>query len=62
MTDSTTAAQHLTPVALHNPRDMLEGPEVPGNAIVGVVTAQVPVQIVNLLPDRQVAHSSHQVA
>jgi hypothetical protein len=37
----------------------LQGSQVTGNAIVGEVTAQDPVQIDDLFPNRQMTHPPH---
>jgi hypothetical protein len=41
--------------------DPLQCPDVPGNAVVRIVTAEHLIEVVNLLLNRQVPHSSHQV-
>src|SRR5438128_6523090 len=55
------AAEHLAPVALHRPMETLQGPNVAGNAVVPIVAAEYLIEVVALLPNRQVPHPSHQV-
>jgi len=38
----TPAAQHFAPVTFHGPMDPLQRPEVPGDAVVRIVTAEQP--------------------
>jgi hypothetical protein len=48
------AAQHFVPVTLHGSVDPLQCPEVPGNAVVNIVTAQHLIEVVLVH-----AHISH---
>src|SRR6516164_5265974 len=52
------AAQHSAPIALHGPMDSLQCPEVPGNAVVRIVTAKHLVEVSNLLRDWLVPRSA----
>src|ERR1700746_3480191 len=56
-----SAAQHFAPVALHGPMDSLQCPEVPGNAVVRIVTAEHLVEVSDLLRDRLPPPPSHLV-
>ena len=57
----TPAAKHLVPVAFHRSMDLLQGTEVPGDAVIGVMAPQCGVESVDLFPDRQVPDLSQQV-
>lgn len=59
---TTLTAQHVVPVSLYRSRHSLHGMEVPGNAVVGIISAQHLVEIAHLFLDRYVPHASHQVA
>src|ERR1700741_3280718 len=56
-----SAAQHSAPIALHGPMDPLQCPEVPGNAVVRIVTAKHLVEVLYLLRDRLVPPPPHLV-
>src|SRR5262249_50355829 len=49
-----SAAQHSAPVALHGPMDPLQCPDVPGNAVVRIVTAKHLVEVFSLFRNRLV--------
>jgi hypothetical protein len=57
----TPAAQHFAPVTFHGPMHPLQGPDVSGNAVVCIMSAEHLIEAVGLLPDRQVPHASHLV-
>ena len=48
----TPAAQHFAPVTFHGPMDPLQGPYVPGDAVVRIMTAEHLIEAVGLLSDR----------
>src|ERR1700745_1657026 len=48
----TPAAQHSAPVTFHSPMDPLQGPYVPGDAVVRIMTAEHLIEACGLLPDR----------
>src|SRR5438876_5473158 len=48
----TPAAQHFAPVTFHGPIDPLQGPYVPGDAVVRIMTAEHLIEAVGLLSDR----------
>src|ERR1700740_959892 len=56
-----SAAQHSAPEALHGPMDSLHCAEVPGSAVIRIVTAKHLVEVLNLLRDRRVPHPPHLV-
>src|SRR5215467_1996959 len=55
------AAQHSAPESLDGPMDPLQSPDVPGNAVVRIVTAKHLTELVSLLLDRQVPDPPHLV-
>jgi hypothetical protein len=57
----TPAAQHLAPVTLHGSMDPLQCPNVAGNAVVRIVTAEHLIEMIHLLLKRQVPHPPHLV-
>src|SRR5579863_1059205 len=57
----TPAAQHLAPVTLHSTMDLQQCPDVPGNAVVCIVTTQHLIEVLVLLPERRVPHPPHLV-
>ncbi len=52
----------FVPVTLHEPMHSLQGPEVSGNAVVGEVAPQHPIEVEDLLAHRQVSHTPHSIA
>ena len=58
---TAAAAEHFIPIPFHCPMYPLQGSEIPGNTIVGVVTSQHSVEIDHLFPYWQVPHPPHQV-
>jgi hypothetical protein len=58
---ATTTAEHLAPIALHRSYDALERPEVACYSVVRKVSSETTVEVLHLLPHRQVSHPSHQV-
>jgi len=54
-------AQHFAPVAFHSPMDPQQCPKISGNAVVCIVTAEHLIEMIHLLPDRQVPHPPHLV-
>jgi hypothetical protein len=59
---TASTAQPLVPVPLHCAMHVLSRTEVPGNAVVGLVTAQHLLKVAHLLLDWYVPHASLQVA
>jgi hypothetical protein len=59
---TTPTAQHFVPVALHHTVPSLHGMDVPGHAVVGIMSAQHPVAMAHLFLDWYVPYASPQVA
>src|SRR5690348_18310745 len=58
---TAATAQHPAPVTLHGLVYLDERPEVPGDAVVGVVAAQGSVDVADLITDRMMPCSPHQL-
>ncbi len=58
----STAAEHLVPVAFHDPVHSLQGPEISADAIVGIMPSQDLIEAGLLVLEWQVPYSPHQVA
>ena len=57
----TPAAKHFAPVKLHSTMYLLQCPNVSGNAVVRIVTAEHLIEVFRLLPERQVPPPPHLV-
>ena len=55
------AAQHFAPVTLHGPIYFYETPEISGDTVVGIVAAQDGVDFTDLVTDRLMSYSPHQL-
>src|SRR5216683_3808364 len=55
------AAQHLTPVTFHDLVHFDQRPEIPGDAVIGIVAAQGSVDLAGLITDRVMPYSPHQL-
>jgi hypothetical protein len=55
------ATEHFLPIPFHGPMHPLQRSEIPGNAVVGMVSKQHTVEIDQLFPYWQAPHPAHQV-
>jgi len=54
-----SAVQHSAPIALHSTLDLLQCPNISGNAVVRIVTAKHLVEVLNLLRDWLMPYLPH---